>query len=56
MIKKYCWVSTETKKGWRLKLAYGARDYSLQGLLLSQKETIEITGKRGKIVFVHLKK
>lgn len=53
--KKWCWVATETRKGWRLKLAYGSKDYKLVGFVSSQKEAIEITGKRGKIVFVHLK-
>jgi len=53
--KKWCWVGTETKKGWRLKLAYGSRDFNLKGLLLKEKELIQVTGKRGKLVFVHLK-
>lgn len=52
---KWCWVATETKKGWRVKLAYGSKDFRVVGLLLSQKEIIKVTGKRGKIVFIHLK-
>lgn len=54
-IKKWCWVATEVKGGWRLKLAYGSKDYYLSGLVLNQKSLINITGKRGKIVFLHLK-
>jgi len=53
--KKWCWVATETKNGWRLKLACGSRDYKVVGILLDQKSIIEVTGTRGKIVFVHLK-
>lgn len=54
-MNKWCWVATETKKGWRLKLAYGSKDYNLKGLLLKYSEIILITHNE-KIVFVHLKK
>ena len=53
--KKWCWVAKEVKGGWRLKLAYGSKDYNLSGLVLNMKQIIQVTGKRGKIVFVHLK-
>ena len=56
MIKKWCWVATETKNGWRLKLAYGNKDYNLKGLVLKTDEVNAITlNKIGKTVFVHLK-
>lgn len=54
--KKWCWVATETKKGWRLRLAFGRKDYKLTGLLLKEESDVKaITGTKGKIVFVHLK-
>lgn len=53
--KKWCWVATETNKGWRVRLAYGSKNYNVVGLILSQKEIIKVTGKRGEIVFIHLK-
>lgn len=54
--KKWCWVATEVKGGWRLKLAYGPKDYNLKGLILKSYEAVEeITGTKGKVVFVHLK-
>lgn len=52
--KKWCWVATETKKGWRLKLAYGSKDYRVVGALLKEEAIEEITQK-GKTVFIHLK-
>ncbi len=57
MIKKWCWVATEVKGGWRLKLAYGPKDYNLKGLVLKTEEEVEaiVNGEGGKIVFVHLK-
>lgn len=53
--KKWCWVATEVKEGWRLKLMYGSKDYNLSGLVLSMEQIIQVTGKRGKVVFIHLK-
>lgn len=53
---KWCWVSTETKNGWRLRLALGGQDFRLSGLLLRTEADVKrVTGTKGKIVFVHLK-
>ncbi len=60
-IKKWCWVATEVKGGWRLKLAYGSKDYRLVGAVFKTIEEIKMITKAhdgkviGKIVFVHLK-
>lgn len=54
--KKWCWLATETKKGWRLKLCYGLRDFNVVGFIVKDiTEIITMTGRKGKIVFVHLK-
>jgi len=52
--KKWCWLATETKNGWRIKFCIGSKDYPLRGMLFSS--TKEIYEKVcGNIVFVHLK-
>ena len=53
--KKWCWLATEVRGGWRLKLGVGNNEFVVKGLILGQKDIINITGKRGKIVFLHLK-
>ena len=53
--KKWCWLATEVRGGWRLKLVVGNNEFVVKGLILGQKDIINITGKRGKIVFLHLK-
>lgn len=54
---KWCWVATETKSGWRLKLSIGAGEYKLVGAVFSTIEEVEkiTNGTDGKIVFIHLK-
>ncbi len=53
--KKWCWVATEIKGGWRLKLEAGSETYNLSGLVLTTMEAVkEITGGH-RIVFAHLK-
>jgi len=55
--KKWCWLATEVKGGWRLKLCYGNKDVNLSGLVFKKMEEIEMItqGEGGKIVFIHLK-
>lgn len=54
---KWCWVATQTVKGWRLRLSIGENpkdDVRLEGLLLEdEKEVKKLV--RGGIVFVHRK-
>ena len=54
---KWCWIATEVQGGFRLKLAYGPKDYTLPGLVLKTEEDVKMVtdGKSGGIVFVHLK-
>lgn len=54
-LKKWCWLATETKKGWRLKLALGNKDYNLVGALFESEKDIKKIARSGKIVFIHLK-
>jgi hypothetical protein len=55
MKAKWCWVATETRKGWRLKLSIGPRDYPVRGVLFESGEDVSrVTGKRA-VVYVHLK-
>jgi hypothetical protein len=54
-MKKACWVATKTRAGWRLKLSYGPRDYSLPGLLLGDEaEVLRVCQGLG-IVNVHMR-
>jgi hypothetical protein len=55
--KKWCWLATEVKGGWRLKLALGNKDYNLVGAVFKTVEDVEMVthGNNGSIVFVHLK-
>ena len=51
--KKWCWIASQTKSGWRLKLAIGENkkdDIRLEGLLLSSEEEVKKIVK-GSIVF-----
>ena len=54
--EKWCWVATETKRGWRLKLCIGERaEYPIRGLLLESPEDVaQIVAQRRKTVYVHL--
>lgn len=52
---KWCFVAKEVKEGWRLKLAYGAKDYPVRGITFKTVEEIEQLTHDGKVVFVHLK-
>jgi len=54
--EKWCWVATETKRGWRLKLCIGNKaEYPLRGLLLeSQDDVAKVVAQRGKTVYMHL--
>lgn len=52
---KFCWVATETRKGWRVAAAVGNRNYNLSGLVLSSREDVGRLLERGSVVFVHLK-
>ena len=52
---KFCWVATETRKGWRVAAAVGKKNYNLRGLLLSSREDVGRLLERGSVVFVHLK-
>lgn len=53
---KKCWIATEVKGGWRLKLSYGPRDYNLKGLVLKTYEQVDAIAGSTPIVFIHLKK
>lgn len=53
--KKWCFVAREVKGGWRLKLAYGAKDYPIRGIVFKTVAEIEELTHKGKVVFVHLK-
>ena len=52
---KWCFVATEVKGGWRLKLAYGAKDYPVKGIVFTTMEEVEQITHDGKVVFIHLK-
>lgn len=54
MKAKWCWVATETRKGWRLKLCIGPKDYPLRGLLFESANDVAKVAT-SKVVFVHLK-
>ena len=54
-MKKWCFVAKEVKGGWRLKLAYGSKDYSVRGIIFKKMEDIEQLTHDGKVVFIHLK-
>ncbi|MBU2025170.1 MAG: hypothetical protein ABIC19_00555 [Patescibacteria group bacterium] len=54
MKTKFCWVATQTKKGWRIKLCTNQKDFNVRGLLVKSENDIEKILKAG-IVFVHLK-
>jgi hypothetical protein len=53
-MKKWCFVAREIKGGWRLKLAYGSKDYPVRGIIFKKMEEIQQLTHDGKIVFVHL--
>lgn len=55
MKQKFCWLATQTKNGWRLKLCIGNTDYPIKGLLAKTEKDIKEIIKFGGIVFVHLK-
>lgn len=54
-MKKWCFVAKEVKGGWRLKLAYGSKDYPVRGIVFKKMEDIEQLTHDGKVVFIHLK-
>jgi len=54
MKKKACWVATERKKGWRLKLSVGNKDFPVRGLLLASRDDVEIVTYDLGTVYVHL--
>jgi hypothetical protein len=48
-----CWIATETRRGWRVKLSTDYRDFPLSGLLLdSCKDVKQLRGL--SVVFVYL--
>lgn len=53
---KWCWVATETRQGWRLKLAIGNRDYKIAGLLLASADEVEkVCGRsQGNVLYIWL--
>lgn len=53
--KKFCWVATETSKGWRLAAEVGNKRYPLKGLVVMGREDISALLDKGGVVFVHLK-
>lgn len=53
--KKWCFVAKEVKGGWRLKLAYGSKDYPIRGIIFKKMEEIQQLTHDGKVVFIHLK-
>jgi hypothetical protein len=53
--KKFCWVATETAKGWRLAAVIGNAKYNLKGLVLIGREDVDALLNKGGVVFVHLK-
>lgn len=54
--KKACWVATEVKGGWRLKLAYGPKNYNLKGLVCKTEAEVERIVHNLNTVYVHLKR
>jgi hypothetical protein len=52
-LKKWCWMATETKKGWRLKFC-ADKDYPVRGALFETLEDILMVVESDKIVIIHL--
>jgi len=61
MKQKYCWLATETAKGWRVKLCIGNKlKYPVAGLLCkNQEDVVTLFGhgdpECGKLVSVWMK-
>jgi hypothetical protein len=53
-LKKWCWLATETKNGWRLKFC-ADKDYAVTGALFTNIGQVKKVVGLEKIVFVHLK-
>lgn len=52
---KWCWVATQTRRGWRLALWVGDQRHPVRGLLLVKyDDVVKIVG-RGKTVYVLMK-
>lgn len=55
MEEKYCWLSKQTKKGYRLALCIGnKKQFNLKGLIIKNEDDVKKI-LDGSIVFVHLK-
>lgn len=55
MKSKWCFVATEVKDGWRLKLCIGKNDFPISGIVIKSMEDIASLTHDGKVVFVHKK-
>ena len=50
---KVCFLARECKKGWRMYLSLGAKDYPIKGIIAATEDEVSaLLG--GNIVFVHL--
>lgn len=50
---KFCWISRQTKNGYRLALSVGNKQFNVKGLILKTEEDVN-RALKGGIVFVHL--
>lgn len=58
--KKWCWIATEVKGGWKLKLCIGNVYFKSQGHIIKSMKAVEnftnvVGNSDGKVVFIHLK-
>lgn len=50
---KFCWISRQTKDGYRLALSVGNKQFNVKGLILKTEDEVKKVLKGG-VVFVHL--
>lgn len=50
---KFCWISRQTKDGYRLALSVGNKQFNVKGLILKNEEDVQ-KALDGSVVFVHL--
>jgi hypothetical protein len=50
---KFCWISRQTKNGYRLALSVGKKQFNVKGLILKTEEDVN-RALKGGVVFVHL--
>lgn len=50
---KFCWISRQTKDGYRLALSVGNKQFNVKGLILKTEADVN-KALDGGVVFVHL--